>query len=227
MSDTLSLAELFNFSIHDVSPTWWAIPTKAAPPIALPVELGGKGILYEQAGEKQFIVKYAIQNEVRLTVDQIKKCCAQLCIPGPATGSGKKGRVIKRDWAQVLIQHLFPEMPAAERTKLLDDLCGQPPVKDLESCPQEVLKVLKKMDPDNAICFAGLHKHVEEKVKFLDTEFGKKQQKECEERLQAHQLRVNRTPLELRCLIPDRPGLYLKRRPLEGWVQAVCTEGST
>ena len=101
----------------------------------------------------------ALLSKVFLTKPQLEKCLQSEGIAFPVEGS--KGRIIKRDIANALVDHVFADKPEDVRGQVLNRLArdsAPEPEQDMEDCPIEILQVINEMDQDNKDHFQGVLK---------------------------------------------------------------------
>ena len=137
--------------------TWRHVPCEVVPPIcacASAVCLKQKGTVVEG------LLPSALMTKVFLTKPQLEKCLQSEGIPFPA--AGPKGRVLKRDIAQALVDHVLADRPEDVRARVLNrlarDSAPEPDEDDMEDCPIEILQVINEMDRDNKDHFEGVLK---------------------------------------------------------------------
>jgi hypothetical protein len=170
---------LFNKSSYagaDVSLcTWTAAAIDVVPPVLVPWEIKDYGAVLEQRHALEAVPRAALRAGMFLAMKDLKKVCISNAVPTPG-GSGKtnpkngKQSIIKPDWANALIKHLFPDVGDSEHTRMVDAIMGRYKYK---ACSATVIAACKVLDEDERSVFDGLKKSAE-KEKQMDEEARKK-----------------------------------------------------
>ncbi len=206
---------LINVSVTDQSP-YRGVPFKVVPPVLQPSNLKTSGILLERVGMAEPLLMFSVRHGLPLTVQQLKLICIEVACPFPAsgTGSGKRGGIIKHDWAVCLVDFLFPSDTVEERARIVEGIMGRV-VQQADSEPAELIEAVAGLDPDNAKAYKGLVEQAKEKLALMKREF---ETREVDDDKTYD--RLHYTPPELRHLIPSVKGCFIKRHPLLKWYQA-------
>lgn len=115
--------------LHPAAATGWVhLPVEIMHPKTAPAKLAREYVaVFHQTGEPDSLLHSAVANGVFLNMKQLRLAQVHLkykmCDPGK--GHEKNGRIVKRDWCQGLIDHLFPEASAADKLQMLRGLMGQ------------------------------------------------------------------------------------------------------
>ena len=136
------------------------IPTVVVPPAAAPAN----AIMLKRAGSEESLLKSALLSGVFLTRPQVEKCLQAEKLPFP-----DKQRVLKIDLVQVLLDKVLGDsVSEEERARVRRRLAREQAPEDEEdedlqnmddgSCPEEILNLLKTMDPDNQQAFKTVFK---------------------------------------------------------------------
>ena len=108
---------------------WNCVPTEVLHPWQVPLKLKHYGVLLRQCGPEQNLLPAALKRCIFLTRDQLEYMQQTIGFPMKAKGqgSGVKGGIVKRDYAQALIQHFYNDENSteAERLQMLKGLLGQ------------------------------------------------------------------------------------------------------
>ena len=163
-----SLPEMvFNFSITEGEKEQYRhVPYEVVPPACVPSHWGEKGFMCLKAtipnGEP--LLPSVLRSGVFFTAEQLQCIRTELKLPPLAKGSGKKGAVIKADIARQVVDAVLPGLPPKERSWILSKLMAQS-VKKITEDEQEVLEMVRTLDPENQECFGDMSRFAREKLK--------------------------------------------------------------
>ena len=86
---------------------------------------------------------------------ELKSICAACGFGSPPPpGSGKRGSIIKRDWASLLVGKLCPRHSRDMQTKMIDSLAG----KEKATVDVQVIAAMAHLDSENKEAFKDLQK---------------------------------------------------------------------
>eukprot|EP00439_Symbiodinium_sp_Y106_P072336 s961_g13.t1 len=136
--------------------SWRHVLCEVVPPVCA----GASAVCLKQTSPVvESLLPSALLSKVFLTKPQLEKCLQSEGIAFPVEGS--KGRIIKRDIANALVDHVFADKPEDVRGQVLNRLArdsAPEPEQDMEDCPIEILQVINEMDQDNKDHFQGVLK---------------------------------------------------------------------
>ena len=218
---------MFNDSLGMDMNGWIHVPTKALHPWKMPEPVRQQySVAFGQVGPPGPVLRHAVSEGFFLTVHQLTLLQQAIRFPMPEKGKGhgKNGRIVKRDWAESLIKHLFPDATCEEFEKMLKGICGQSwrhlsPSFASKHCA-DVIRAWNGMpaeDQQDYVKLAAVAKD-EELLK------EKRDRKEQMQRTQPNSKREHKTPDALRDLIPQVQGCRLTRHPALKRFQAFYTE---
>ena len=212
---------------------WVHIPIKVMHPWNTPVILGREyTVVFQQVGDPETLIHSAIKAGSFLTVNQLKHIQAHLrfkmCEPG--NGRGKDGRIIKRDYCEGLIDHLFPKASASERLEMLRGLLGQRWVhlnpKTASKHTKDIIDAFQGLPAEDLSEFVNLAAVASDEILLKE----KRDQKTRVEAL-PKSTKKHETPITLRDLRPNIAGCRLTRHPslkrYQGFYVEVDSTGSS
>ena len=123
------------------------------PPCSLPSELAPLGIVF-RLKEYADLVSSAVFCGIWLTVPQLKQLVLSRNFQPPRSGSGKSGRVIKVDWARVLVEGLHSTASDKDKKRMLAATLG----KSEKQVGLDALGMVAMLDPENAEGFKEIKK---------------------------------------------------------------------
>lgn len=166
------MGAMFNYTVAKDTGPWRRAAVSILPPACLPVALHNAGAAYRIESRYEWILPAAIRHGVELTVNQLKSIIATLGVPLPDKGSGKRGQLIKTDFAQSLIKYLFPNAEGKEFDRMLKDTLGG----SAKTGPTdvEVLAAMAELDTENAEAFIHVKKQALEQFEAALFGHGKK-----------------------------------------------------
>ena len=157
---------VFNAINADKSYQWLHVPVEMCLPTAQPADLLRKGLAtsWEVIGPAEDPAQAAVWCATFLTMAILKELHLALSfsLPEKGKGSGKNGNIVKRDYADAIVNHFYPNSEDKEKTRMVQGIMGNT-VKVTE-CPREVLAALRKADPDTASDFSYLEKHINNQI---------------------------------------------------------------
>lgn len=134
---------MFNTELGPNCP-WLYVPCKIAPPAELPEGLQDFGCLLQQTGVESELVTSALDAGTFLTMPQLQSLKQVAGFPVPMQGSGKGGRVVKKDVAKAAIRFFFPDCSPADFQRILSGIMGTTPGP---ACDEEVIAAVQALDP--------------------------------------------------------------------------------
>lgn len=213
--------------LHPAAATGWVhLPVEIMHPKTAPAKLAREYVaVFHQTGEPDSLLHSAVANGVFLNMKQLRLAQVHLkykmCDPGK--GHGKNGRIVKRDWCQGLIDHLFPEASAADKLQMLRGLMGQTWVhldpKVASKHTKDILSAFHGLPSEDQSTFVELAAVASDEILLQE----KRDQKA---RVQAapKKERMHETPITLRDLCPRVAGSRLTRHPVLKRYQAFYPE---
>ena len=162
--EEFALEMMFNFNIAENDGPWRKTSFSVLPPACLPPALShlGSAIVVEARGREEWLLRGAVFDGIEFTLRQLQSICSSLDVPLPAKGkgSGKRGLLVKRDYANSLIRFLYPLAPDSEFERMMKLMVGNlPPPTDVN-----LLAWMAELDVDNADAFEHLKKQALEQL---------------------------------------------------------------
>ncbi|CAK9104319.1 unnamed protein product [Durusdinium trenchii] len=148
---------MFNFDVAEGQGPWRRVLVQNVPPACLPAALHSVGTAFLITSKNEWLLRGAVREGCQLNVEQLKSVCSSLKVPLPGNGegSGKRGGVVKKDYAAKLIKYLFPDAPEVEFNNMLLAMMGWTKMPtDLD-----VLAAVSELDLANADAFEHVRKH--------------------------------------------------------------------
>ena len=186
---------------------WKMLPTKLALPSQLPPSLQCHGSAWEITGEPQSIIKSAVMEGIFLTVfylTEIQKIL-QFPLPDKGSGSGKKGGVTKPDYAEGLVQFLWPDESSESKKRMYDAIMGGSLSR--VKCANDVIQAVKELGAEAERDFADIHQVA------LNQELVEKERK-LRAPTELREEQKTFTPSTLKSLLPDVPLVACNRNPI-------------
>ncbi|CAK8995796.1 unnamed protein product [Durusdinium trenchii] len=179
---------------------WQMLPTELRLPCQIPDALSSFGSVWEVVGPPQPLLKSAVKAGVCMTAADLQKIQKILKYPLPprGKGSGKSGNLVKQDFAEALVNMLWPEDTPEEKKRMVDALMGKtlPRVK----CANDVIAAVKELGAEAERDFRELHQVA------LNQEAVEKERRLRGPNVQERQDQKTFTPHSLRKLLPPGQG---------------------
>ena len=190
---------------------WKRCPVEVLHPLQVPIDLRRHAVVLGQCGDVSELVPAAVKAGIYLTLDQLMALHGHYGydLPEPGCGHGVNGNLVKKDYAEGLVRHLF----GAEGTpQMVEAIMGR---KD--SClgvasrhTNDLLKAFKSLDPEDQPDFEKL------------AEVARDEEKRAAARLQRADVAVphgatkHETPKVLSTLLPEGDGFVcqVNRHPM-------------
>ena len=111
------------------------------------------GNAWKKNGDGQDLLEASVRFGVFLTMDNLKLLCARLGAEPVAPGSGKRGNIIKIDYAKALVKKMFPDldMDSAEAKRMIQAITWQSS-KKLNEDEKKILDYVAELDEENREC---------------------------------------------------------------------------
>lgn len=187
---------------------WQMLPTELRLPCQIPDALSSFGSVWEVVGPPQPLLKSAVKAGVCMTAADLQKIQKILKYPLPprGKGSGKSGNLVKQDFAEALVNMLWPEDTPEEKKRMVDALMGKtlPRVK----CASDVIAAVKELGAEAERDFRELHQVA------LNQEAVEKERRLRGPNVQERQDQKTFTPHSLRKLLPPGQGIGCSRQPV-------------
>ena len=137
-----------NVELGDNS-NWCYVPTKKLVRAFVPLQLALEGVCFawQISGPDMPLVKSAVSEGTWISLANIKQLCNHLKVPPP----NKAGNKLKADWAQVLVNHFFPEgtVSEEERQRMIAGLTWRRQFDQLGDKEKEILQMVSELDEEN------------------------------------------------------------------------------
>lgn len=116
---------IFNDRIS--GPLWKHVPLDILHPWQLPQQLKEYGTVFYQTGPLEDLIPAALRSHIFLTIAELKLIQKELRfpMPPPNQGHGKKGGIVKEDFAEGLINYYFPDLGDKDKSAMLAALLGK------------------------------------------------------------------------------------------------------
>jgi hypothetical protein len=202
---------------NDEACLWRGLHLRVKAPSLLPQEIKKLGVVWEQIGEPEPLLRFALLKRVHLQQRPLKLICQVLGLR-PWKLNGK---LSKRSYATPIVHHVLPDQSEDMRAAIIDFLAGTPKKRTGEMEDVDVmasLEVLDQLDEENKREFSPLIEDYREALmaKLRDPRTVTTPPAE----------RVHATPALLRSLLPGGgalagAGVALTRNPVlnryQGW----------
>lgn len=202
---------------------WLHVPLQIRHPWNLPeVVRQDHVVAFEQVGPLETLTHGGVKAGIFLTVAQLKLIQGQFKFPMPTVGSGKNQRIIKKDYAEALVEHLFPEESKQRKHEMVCGIMGK-------NWKHLGPKKASKHSADIVSAFNGLPQEDMGEYSKLTAvakdELLLKEQRDQRARVETVQKRTkeHETPLVLRDLHPSMAGCRITRHPVLKRFQAFYT----
>ena len=207
---------LFSDKIEPVDGVGWRhVPTKLLHPLEVPYQIRIQfGSVLYQTGASESMVGASIRLGQPLNVFQLTSLQAhyRFPMPAPGKGSGKKGGIIKQDYAEGLVRYFFPDSSKEDFQKMVNGIMGKN-IKHLDP------RVSSKHGDDIVKAFQGLDKEDQQdyvKLAAVATDELHLSKVREERRLREQDSKTVQqhvTPVVLRDLFPSVQGCRVSRHP--------------
>lgn len=197
---------------------WVHIPSKVLHPRVAPPGIAREHVVVMvQTGEPESLLASAVRVGAFLTVKQLKNIQSHLSFPmcEPGKGSGKNGRLIKKDYCDGLLNYLFP---GQDHSLMLKGLMGQNwnHLKPCKACTSDILQAFDGLPPEDQAEFAKLAAVAADEVLLKE-----KRDERTRAATFSRNAKKHHTPLSLKDLRP--PGGRITRHPALKRYQAFYT----
>lgn len=209
---TLFPSWIFNAGIKSA---WKHICTQVLHPFQVPSKLSHFGTLLRQTKAEQDLLQGALESHITLTWAQLVAIQDEIHfpVPRPGGGSGRHGRVVKRDLAEGLVNHYFNDMNSTElaRSEMVRALIGRG-WKHVErkSChTKDILAAWRGVEREDA------HEFMQLAAVALDEEhvYNTYKQRQQARTPGTPSAAMHTTPKSLSGLIPRTTGCTISRHP--------------
>ena len=152
--DERNAAPIWVFNDKLQNADWKRYPIRVVHPLQCPPDLRGYGIVLEKLAPAQDLISSALHAGIFLTIAQLNLLHAQFkfALPEKGKGTGKKGKIVKKDIADRLLTHVFGmELAQDERQRMLAFIMGKAWNRLGKSSPhaEEILQAFKTLDPQD------------------------------------------------------------------------------
>lgn len=209
----------------DTATGWLHVPLRVCHPWVLPEVIRQNHVVaFQQTGPLESITHSAIRAGIFLTVNQLKLLQGVLKFPIPdkKEGSGKSGRLVKKDYAKSLIDFLFPGESEKNKLEMLQGIMGRTwkhlDPKQTSKHSADILKAFNGLPQDDMHEFSQLAAVATDEILLNE----RRDQRARVESLKK-QPKLYETPLELRDLHPAVVGCRITRHPVLKRFQAFYT----
>ena len=112
---------MVNFTFDDDFANWEACETLLVPPACLPEAISPNVFFAHELIGYLGLLPYSIKQGLFLKRDLLVTICKKLKVqlPSKKQGSGKKGGLVKLDYAQCLVKHFFPEATEKDHARMV------------------------------------------------------------------------------------------------------------
>ena len=152
---TVACAHLQWMHHFSMESEWKHVPTRLLPRACLPQRLINVHIQFawKKDGEPEDLLQASVRFGVFLTMENLKLMCARLGAEPATPGSGKRGGVIKIDYAKALVKKMFPDldMGSEEFKRMVQKITWQGS-KKLNEDEQKILDYVAELDEENREC---------------------------------------------------------------------------
>ena len=161
----------FSFGTGPVNPRWilntatseqacrfLGVPVEARPASTLPVELQRKGLLLEQTGPEEPLLKHALRCGVSLYTLELSRLCKDASVK---VSRDAKGKLNKKCYMVALVRHYFPELSTADQDRMAD--YSNADVPDQDDDTSEMKAVLQHLDQSDLQWHEALEQEIQRK----------------------------------------------------------------
>ena len=196
---------------------WLRQPARLILPCFLPLEVGRFGTAWLLTSNGQPLLQAAIREGCELTVAQLRALQEALKFPLPprGSGSGKRGSLVRQDYASSLVAFLFDSDPAVTQ-EMKDEMIkgimkGVGKRAQTVRCPEDVIMAVKELGKEAEMDFAHVHE-VALNQQAMEEDKKKRKAKANEPALREDPAIRTYTPTQLKDLLP--PNAWCNRQPL-------------
>ena len=199
---------------------WLCQPVRLVLPCFLPDGIRQFGAAWQLTGPTQSLLHAAVRHGCELTVAHLRGIHDAVKYPLPArgAGSGKRGALLREDYARALISFLFdsdPTVTQEQKDEMLKGMLGGWRKKQTVRCPQHVIAAVKELGKEAELDFQHVHS-VALNQQAVEDDRAKRQKKAAaaKEAFESDEPSGVRTytPTELKHLLP--PGAWCNRQPV-------------
>ena len=194
---------------------WKSLPVKVLHPWQVPTGLRQSyHVVLWQCAPLKDLVPAALELGIYLNAQQLKDIQKDIKfhIPPPGKGSGKDGRLIKRDYADALIMHCFPDLTRTSEKyqAILQALLGRgwKHVNSRSAHSRDILQAFDGIDKEDQKEFLEINQ-----VALDETLLNKLQASRAARTGTTPDIQKHYTPSILASLLPDSAGASLSRHP--------------
>ena len=196
--------------------------TQLLHPWQVPTELRNFGVVMVQCGELQELIPSGIEMGIFLTVNQLKLLHQhyKFKLPDKKAGSGKGGRLVKKDYAEGIIDHFHPSCDASQRTAMFEGIMGKNWKHTASPCKhgKEILIACQALDSTDRPKFSELLESVTKDEAKLEEKRAARTDADG-----SHDTKKHSTPGILQPLLPEGKSYRLTRHPVLKRYQAFYT----
>ena len=208
-----------------VNSEWQRLPVKVVHPLEVPPALRGFAMVLEKTGPAKDPIPGALHAGIFLTLKQLKALHAEFLfsLPPKGAGAGKRGNLVKRDYAMSILTFFFGEsLSKEEMSRMMTCMMGQACGKGTGHA-KEILTAFKSLPAEDQPHYQDLANIAEDEEKLKQAR---------SERLDAktfHSSPAHETPRCLAKLLPYGPGFHCRfnRNPLERRYQCYVFDSSS
>ena len=204
---------------------WLHVPLRVCHPWVLPEVIRQNHVVaFQQTGPLETIIHSGIRAGIFLTVGQLKLLQGSLKFPIPnkKEGSGKSGRLVKKDYAKSLVDYLFPGESEKNKSAMLLGIMGRTwkhlDPKQTSKHSAGILKAFNGLPQDDMQEFSKLAAVASDEILLNERRDQRARVESCKTTTKQYE-----TPLELRDLHPAVMGCRITRHPVLKRFQAFYT----
>ena len=207
---------------------WVHIPLEIQHPCLLPGSIKDQHcVAFHQTGPPEPILLAGIREGIFLTKAQLDKLQGKLKfkLPPRGKGHGKRGSIVKQDFAEALINHVFPDASDKEKGRMLAHIMGQGwkhlQPKSLQRHSDDILQAWNGLDTEDKPEFTGIAEVALDEVLLKERRAFAGRSTSDKPRVVEHA-----TPRSIRDLVPPAQGCRITRHPALKRYQAFYTTES-
>ncbi|CAK9028110.1 unnamed protein product [Durusdinium trenchii] len=191
---------------------WMHLPVEILHPYEIPKVLRqDHGVVLAVTGAPQSLIPAAVKAGIYLTLDHLRKLHGRYRFELPKSGSGKHGRLIKKDWANAFVGFLFPDAPDSEKAEMSRAIVGRDSnhlqKSKVSAHCREILHAFNGLDKEDQHIFSDLVAVAKDEQLLIDRREQNARQQDSRGEKQ------HETPKLLRNLIPPTPACRISRHP--------------